>query len=210
MIAALFVEKGGAYYGLEGVDPWDKERDARLYPGPDPVIAHPPCERWGRMAARGGGVPGNDDGCFAAALLALWLWGGVLEHPADSRAWSAYGLNRPPRRGGWVRAGRSGLWTCCVEQGHYGHRARKATWLLAKATEDATGRPRLPELKWGKGPFVPPRKMREAVTPEQKLRARRTGVVQNLSAKQRRSTPPEFRDLLLVIAVPPATPERTP
>jgi hypothetical protein len=27
-IAALYVTKGGVYFGLEGVDPWDEERDA--------------------------------------------------------------------------------------------------------------------------------------------------------------------------------------
>ena len=43
MIAALFVHKGGAYFGLPDVDPWDEARDARLYPGPHPVVAHPPC-----------------------------------------------------------------------------------------------------------------------------------------------------------------------
>ena len=32
----------------------------------------------------------------------------------------------PPRFGGWVNADWLGGWTCCVEQGHYGHRARKA------------------------------------------------------------------------------------
>ena len=31
MIAALYVETGGVYYGLPDVDPWDEERDARLY-----------------------------------------------------------------------------------------------------------------------------------------------------------------------------------
>lgn len=36
-IAALYVERGGAYWDLPGVDPWDEERDARLYPGPHPV-----------------------------------------------------------------------------------------------------------------------------------------------------------------------------
>jgi len=30
VIAALYVEKGGCYYNLPGVDPWDEERDARL------------------------------------------------------------------------------------------------------------------------------------------------------------------------------------
>jgi hypothetical protein len=41
-VAALFVETNGAYYGLPGVDPWDESRDARLYDGPFPVVAHPP------------------------------------------------------------------------------------------------------------------------------------------------------------------------
>lgn len=34
-------------------------------------------------------------------------------------------------------------WTCCVEQGHYGHKCRKATWLLAAGVE-------LPSLAWGR------------------------------------------------------------
>ena len=48
MIAALFVESHGAYFGLPHVDPWDEPRDARRYSGPLPVVAHPPCQRWGR------------------------------------------------------------------------------------------------------------------------------------------------------------------
>ena len=48
-IAALFVETNGTDFGLPDVDPWDEARDARLYRGPDPVVAHPPCERWGRF-----------------------------------------------------------------------------------------------------------------------------------------------------------------
>lgn len=50
MIAALYVETDGPYFGLDGVDPWDIRRDARLYTGPHPVVAHPPCARWGRYA----------------------------------------------------------------------------------------------------------------------------------------------------------------
>ena len=50
-IAALYVETGGSYYGLPGVDPWDERRDARLYPGPHPAVAHPPCQRWGKLWA---------------------------------------------------------------------------------------------------------------------------------------------------------------
>lgn len=48
-IAALFVETDGAYFGLPEVDPWDITRDGRKYDGPWPVVAHPPCQRWGRF-----------------------------------------------------------------------------------------------------------------------------------------------------------------
>lgn len=77
MIAALFVMKNGCYFNLPDVDPWDKDRDARLYAGPHPVVAHPPCQLWGSMAAvnyaRWGGEhnrPGNDGGCFFHAMRA--------------------------------------------------------------------------------------------------------------------------------------------
>ena len=34
MIAALYVETDGCYFGIPGVDPWDQARDARKYTGP--------------------------------------------------------------------------------------------------------------------------------------------------------------------------------
>jgi hypothetical protein len=77
VIAALFVATGGAYFGLGGVDPWDEKRDARLYAGPHPVVAHPPCARWGRFWSTDGSTrPGADDGCFASALDSVRRWGG--------------------------------------------------------------------------------------------------------------------------------------
>lgn len=197
-VAALYVMPGGPYYGLEGVEPWGlPERDAREYAGPWRVVAHPPCERWGRYW---GGAPltfprlikGNDDGCFGAALEAVRRWGGVLEHPEGSWAWPFYSLVRPPRFGGWVAAGDGVGWTCCVEQGHYGHRARKATWLYV------AHRP-LPSLLWGSCG------VRERLddgfhSAAERRRAVRTGVCQRLSKRQRAETPVPFRDLLLSIA----------
>lgn len=134
MIAALFVETGGCYFGLPGVDPWDEPRDARTYAGPHPVVAHPPCQLWTRFAhvnfARWGGEhnrPGNDGGCFVSALASLRRYGGVLEHPAFSDAWKAFDLPRPlPNQ--WRY--HDGLWVCEVWQSAYGHGARKRTWLL--------------------------------------------------------------------------------
>jgi hypothetical protein len=199
-VAALFVASGGVYFGLPGVDPWDERRDARLYAGPFPVVAHPPCERWGRYWS-GGPNPlaarrqkGDDGGCFASALAAVRLLGGVLEHPEATHAWAAHGLARPPRAGGWVPADDAG-WTCCVEQGQYGHAARKATWLYAAGVE-------LPDLRWGnsgqrlrldEGPRSKEAAIRMRSDPDFKPRRR-------LSANERVATPIPFRDLLIEIA----------
>lgn len=145
-VAALFVATNGGYFGLPDVDPWDQVRDARKYAGPWPVVAHPPCSRWCRLAglveARWGHKRGDDGGCFASALRSVRTFGGVLEHPAHSDAWAHFGLPKPPRHGGWVM-GLCGGWSCSVEQGRYGHPAKKATWLYA------FGVPELPALRWG-------------------------------------------------------------
>jgi len=189
-VAALFVAKGGVYFGLPGVDPWPLERDARTYAGPHPVVAHPPCDRWCQMApvnqARYGHKVGDDGGCFAAALAAVRTWGGVLEHPAATLAWAAFGLPRPPRKG-WQRT-LCGGFVAQVEQRHYGHRARKATWLYAYGIDPSS-------LKWGPG--APPEAWVSADRPRAELAA--AGIAQ-LSKKEAKATPPAFRDLLLAIA----------
>lgn len=134
MIAALFVASGGCYFGLPDVEPWDAKRDARKYAGPWPVVAHPPCQRWSMLANVVQKIHphlriGDDGGCFASALKSVRRWGGVLEHPAESMAWPAHGLPRPPRAG-WQFDFASNGWACEVAQSAYGHRARKRTWLF--------------------------------------------------------------------------------
>lgn len=44
MVAAPYVEANGIYAGVPGIELWDEARDARLYAGPHPVVAHPPCK----------------------------------------------------------------------------------------------------------------------------------------------------------------------
>lgn len=197
MIAALYIETDGIYCGLDDVDPWDIERDARKYVGPHPVVAHPPCERWGRYWNGGPSSKvkrklGDDAGCFEAALDAVRKHGGVLEHPEGSLAFPAFGLHRPPKSGGWVQTG-GREYVCCVEQGHYGHLARKATWLLYVGSTPP------PELKWGHcGQRL---KLDEGYhSAEERARAVKTGACQRLSRRQRLATPPAFRDLLLSLA----------
>jgi hypothetical protein len=203
VIAALFVQTNGCYFNLDGVDPWDEARDARRYNGPWPVVAHPPCQRWGKLWAgqplfikRTGirKVKGDDGGCFASALASARKWGGVIEHPWGSHAWAHFGINKPPRSGGWIPADFHGGWTCCVEQGRYGHYARKPTLLLAYHCD-------LLELDWGVGePRLDP-----AVIERMGLeRAKRLGEVGarggGKDSAPRIGTPVEFRDILISIA----------
>jgi hypothetical protein len=198
-VAALFVEADGAYIGLPGVEPWDESRDARRYSGPHPVVAHPPCQRWGRYWHGAPNKPnqyrmGEDAGCFAAALTAVRNYGGVLEHPAHSRAWEFFGLKSPPKDGGWIRADEYDGWTCHVEQGHYGHMSRKATWLYAVGVD-------LPALQWGaSGQRIHP----VALERYGYEKARRIGMMAMVGGKDktkiRNATPPQFRDLLLGMA----------
>ena len=126
------MSRKGPYWARADVDAWDEERDARLYDGDMPVVAHPPCAAWCQLAglrqARYGLPKGEDGGCFASALANVRRCGGVLEHPAFTRAWAEHDLAAPPAFG-WART-LAGEWVCEVSQCAYGHRARKLTWLL--------------------------------------------------------------------------------
>lgn len=203
MIAALYVAANGSYIGLPDVDPWDETRDARKYAGPWPVVAHPPCQRWGKFWAgqplhikRTGirKVKGDDGGCFKAALDAVRTWGGILEHPWQSHAWPHFGLNVPAREGRWIAADYLGGWTCCVEQGRYGHYARKPTLLYTVGCK-------LPELDWGIGEHRIPQ---EIIDRYGLKKAKRLGELGCKGGGQnsapRISTPTPFRDLLLSIS----------
>lgn len=205
-VAALYVKTGGSYFGLVGVDPWDEKRDARKYAGPHPAVAHPPCQRWGKLWA---GQPlwikrtgirktkGDDGGCFAHALSTVREFGGVIEHPWGSHAWPHFGLRVPPRSGGWVKADEFGGWTCCIEQGKYGHYARKPTLLIVYGLP----REELPELFWGVTKWEP---APEVVARMGLKRAKRLGELctkgGGTDSAPRINTPEPFRDLLLGIA----------
>ncbi len=190
MIAALFVQKDGCYQGLQNIDPWDFERDAKKYDKNYPVIAHPPCQLWGKFAKinykRWGGEhnkPGNDDGCFAAALNFVNEYGGVLEHPAGSYAWKTYGL-LPPCKFGWKKCGPG--YCCQVRQSAYGHRADKATWLYY------VGKKRPFELIWDR-----PKGTHQIGFQDQRGKSKNKPT---LYKKESNATPLEFRDMLIKLA----------
>lgn len=196
MIAALYVATGGCYFGLPNVDPWDERRDARLYAGPWPVVAHPPCQLWVNLAAvnwkryqreRPAWYPGGTDGgCFALALAAVREHGGVLEHPAGSKAWAAHNLTRPVSLG-WNQGsyqGRFGYWyidwTCEVWQPAYGHAARKRTWLYTTLLDP-------PQLDWRRPTGTHQIGWFDRIKP-------------TLSKRAASATPLPFRDTLITMA----------
>lgn len=190
-IAALFVDRSGCYASSPHIDAWDQARDARQYTGNLPVVAHPPCQLWGRMAPinhkRWGGEhnrPGNDGGCFAAALASVRRCGGVLEHPADTYAWKAHGLPKPSQIG-WNRVSAT-EWVCEVWQSAYGHLARKRTWLIFSSIAPPA------ELRWERNPGT-----HQIGFHDQRGKAANKPT---LSGRAASATPPAFRDALIALA----------
>ncbi|MBE2274544.1 MAG: hypothetical protein IAE62_09805 [Flavobacteriales bacterium] len=189
-ISALFVEENGVYF-KEGIDAWGEERDARKYNGNNPVIAHPPCQLWGNMAfvnyKRWGGEhnrPFNDSGCFKSALDNVNRCGGVLEHPAKTRAFAYYGIEKPNKIG-WCNF--DNYWVCEVWQSAYGHRANKATWLYYIGKKPPF------ELNWGR-----PKGTHQVGFQDQRGKARNKPT---LSIKEANATPILFRDELIRLAL---------
>jgi hypothetical protein len=184
-VAALYVETNGVYYGLEDVDPWDEARDARLYDGPWPVVAHPPCASWSIMGnCRPETVARGDGGTFKAALIAVETFGGVLEQPRHSRAWTRFGLPRPSV-GGWSASFDRPGYATEVDQRHYGHDVRKPTWLYYVGPDPSP-------LRWSKSALS-----------ELSSRGGRKGSGRKSAHNHfhlRSATPPAFRDVLLDMA----------
>tara|TARA_R110000824_G_scaffold317838_1_gene505002 strand:+ start:3501 stop:4082 length:582 start_codon:yes stop_codon:yes gene_type:complete len=189
MVAALYVQEDGCYSNLDGVDVWGVSRDARLYAGPHPVVAHPPCARWCMLASlnehRYGHKVGDDGGCFEAALAAVRTYGGVLEHPAFSKAWGRFGLPIPTE-GHWTRGLFDKGWAASVYQRNYGHPARKRTWLYY------VGDILPPPLDWSA-----PEEPTAWVASD---RPRAIAPKAQLTKKQAKATPEAFRAVLLDIA----------
>lgn len=122
-VAALYVEAHGPYPALVA-DWYDLEKDSRNYKGPHPVVAHPPCETWGRL--RHFSTQDTHDLALHAVAM-VRQYGGVLEHPASSSLWKECGLPLPDTMFPDMFGGRSYE----IAQGDFGHEAPKLTWLYA-------------------------------------------------------------------------------
>lgn len=130
-VSVLFARADSVYKTLPGVDVWDQARDARNWPGGNPVVAHPPCRMWGRLRQFAHGTP-EEKALGPWAVSRVREFGGVLEHPAYSMLWAHCGLPRPGQF-----PDDFGGWSIEIQQFHWGHRAEKATWLYIVGLDPA-------------------------------------------------------------------------
>jgi hypothetical protein len=191
-VAALYVDPRGPYPKIAGVDCYDETRDARLYEGPFPVVAHPPCGAWGSL--RHLRVPNrerrDDADCGPRAVEQVRKYGGVLEQPARSKLWDRCGMPGP-------HAGQDefGGYSVEVTQVSWGHVARKRTWLyfvgvplhFVRNTMRFGGTP----THWVSGGRLHDRKGSGGVVPP---------GIKVCSAQQRRRTPIAFAEWLVKLA----------
>jgi len=123
-VAALYIDPRGPYPKLTGVDCWNEKRDARKYDGPHPVVAHPPCGPWSKLRHLCNEATLATADCGPRAVEQVRRWGGVLEHPENSRLWPECEIPGPA-------SGHDefGGFTVAVNQVSWGHCCVKPTWL---------------------------------------------------------------------------------
>lgn len=141
-VAALFVDGLGPYPHLVGSRWYDREADACTYAGPWPVVAHPPCGPWGKLAWN---CHAQERGHGLVGVAMVRRWGGVLEHPVGSRLFAECEIPTTP----WTEERPTDPWggyTIRVPQWDWGHRGEKDTILYVVGTEDL---PPLPQRRGG-------------------------------------------------------------
>lgn len=186
-IAALYIDPRGLYPKLLGRELcWDAERDARTYEGPWPIVAHPACGPWGRLRHLYQGSEGGPE-LGVIGVRQVQKWGGVLEHPADSRLWEACELPRPG-----APPDVHGGWTIAVNQCDFGHVARKPTWLYLVRVD--------PEIAAWRPPRREPTHWIGGSRNSTGQRGKVPPGIKCASAEQRRRTPELFAAWLLDLA----------
>lgn len=185
-VAVLYTDPLGPYPKMPGVDSWDAKRDARLYEGPHPIVAHPPCGPWSKLKHF---YQGMEHDCAIVALDQVRRFGGVLEHPAHSGLWKAFGLPKPDTNTKQLGLFDSFGFSIEVCQVDFGHVARKRTWLyfvgVSRGVIDLP--PKAEPTHWASGG----RKAVRGPVPQ---------GIKVCSAQQRRRTPPAFAEWLVALA----------
>lgn len=117
----MYVSGTGPYASDPRCDAWTAGRDAKTYAGPLPVVAHPPCGPWSRLNFL---CRKQDPTCGPRAVEQVRAFGGVLEHPANSKLFRHCRLPWPGEL-----PDEFGGRTYAVRQVSWGHACEKPTWL---------------------------------------------------------------------------------
>ena len=123
MNEVYFVADNSYYRLLPNLDLFDLRRNALSTVSNAPAIYHPPCRSWGRLR-QFAKTPSGEHWLAVWAILRIWRYGGVLEHPAGSKLWSFMNLARPGQRSDF-----HGGFSVSLNQSWFGYPAKKNTWL---------------------------------------------------------------------------------
>jgi len=184
-VPVLFARRDSVYKKL-GCDVWDIDRDARNWPGGHAGIFHPPCRAWATLAQFA--KPRPDE-----KLLAIWSidqirkWGGVLEHPVNSRLWPDW-LPLPGTIDEY------GGFSICVNQSWWGHKAEKKTLLYICGTTEQN-MPEIP-LSFDRIDYC----VRYSKYQWKLRKERGIKSVQEITKREREQTPVEFAKWLIEVA----------
>lgn len=169
-VAVLFARENSNYFKYPDLDIYPASRDARTYNGNLPVICHPPCRMWGRLA-HWAKYSQEEKDLALFAVDQVRKCGGVLEHPAYSKLWDTEKLLPLPGQ-----KDDFGGFTLPVWQGYFGHRAPKDTWLYIVGVNPK----KLPLIPLSLG------------LPD--------GRIEKMGKSERESTPTDFCEFLIKIA----------
>jgi hypothetical protein len=189
--AVLYARGDSNYKTIAGVDVWDIDRDARTWPGGRTVIAHPPCRAWGKLFYFAKPREGEKE-LALHAVDQVRRFGGVLEHPKDSKLWPAAGLPRPgAQRDRWNG------WTLPISQSWWGHKAQKFTWLYIVGCEPQDV-PAIPIILGSASHVIAQSRMRRK--DGTRLRKGMPGWRPEVTKAEREHTPPELALWLVDLA----------
>lgn len=93
MVSVLCASANSNWNLCDGVDVWNKERNAWNFTGRNMCLTFAPCQQWSRLRKFA-----NEN--LNEKLLAYWCWdivnsnGGIFEHPMGSYFWKHVGADR--------------------------------------------------------------------------------------------------------------------
>ncbi|MES2597195.1 MAG: hypothetical protein V4662_17745 [Verrucomicrobiota bacterium] len=130
-VSVLFVCHGSVYKAMPDVETYGLPyRDARDFKGDTSIVTHAPCRAWSQLKAFAR-PPKGERWLAVWSVLQVRRNGGVLEHPRGSALWDRMNLPKP-----YEPPDEWGGWTMEIDQFHWGHKARKSTWLYVVGTQE--------------------------------------------------------------------------